>query len=101
MLFNEALLYCSMIVPFVLPNIQTAGFILIGIVSVFVVSEIIAICNYRKQVDLPATNCYLFTVTIAGYCRRIMVLALAYLGGLLIFKGKNLIKDVPKDLTEV
>jgi hypothetical protein len=83
------MLYSSMIVPFVFPKIYTAGFIMIGVASFFIIVEICVICNYSKQVDLPKTNCYLFMMTIAGYTSRIMLLALAYFGGLFLFKGKQ------------
>lgn len=62
---------------------------MLGIVGFFIFVEIIAICLYRKQVNLPNANCYLFMMTIAGYVSRIMLLALAYYGGLYNFKAKE------------
>ena len=67
---------------------------MIGVTSFFIIVEIIAICLYRQQVDLPKTNCYLFMMTNSGYASRIMLLALAYFGGLYLFKGKQ------KEVTE-
>lgn len=83
-LFNEALLYSSLIIPFVLPKIYTSGFIMIGVAGFFIIVEMVLFCLYKKQVDLPNSNCYLFMKTIAGYNSRIMLLALAYYGGLFL-----------------
>jgi len=88
-LFNEALLYSSLIIPFVLPKIYTSGFIMIGVAGFFIFVEMVLTCLYKKQVDLPNSNCYLFMKTIAGYTSRIMLLALAYYGGLFLIEGEQ------------
>jgi len=86
MLLNEALLYTSLIIPFVLSNIHISGYIMIAVAVIFIIVEISLTFGYKKQIDLPILNCYLFMKTISGYTSRIMLLSLAYYGGMLLYK---------------
>jgi hypothetical protein len=81
MMLCQVILWIHLIIPYCIsPDISF--YLTFGIVFVFVLVEIIAICVYRKQVNLPAFNLYFLSVSILGYLNKTMLLTLAYFSGI-------------------